>query len=81
MLKTAIILGLDGNFPIWHKNDGLAKSESIAKWIFKFCGWETNKTFPNLAICEETIEANDLDVFTTCDTTKLFVLGSPLILN
>lgn len=81
MIKTAIIIGLDGKFPIWHKNDGFAKSENIAKWIFKYCGWQSEKSFPELVICVETVEATDLNTTYVCDKSKLFVLGSCLFMN
>lgn len=81
MIKTAIILGLDGNFPIWYKNDGFAKSENVAKWIFEYCGWQSEKSFPELVICEETIEATELNKVSPCDKIKLFVLGNYLLMN
>ncbi|RFS15501.1 hypothetical protein [Emticicia sp. C21] len=81
MIKTAIILSLDGNFPIWHKNDGFAKSEKDAKWIFEFCGWKTAQSYPELAICIEEIEANELDEILLCRTNQIWVLGGALMMN
>jgi hypothetical protein len=81
MITTAIILGLEGNFPIWHKSEGFAKNEKIAKWLFEYCGWKSEKIYPELAICEEIVEAPELDMFFPCNMNQLWVIGSPLFLN
>lgn len=80
MMTTAIILRLEGNWAIWHKYDGLAKNEEIARWMFKLCGWETDQEYPYLSICIEVVECKG-DVYFPGNQTQLWVLGSCLYLN
>ena len=81
MIKTAIILALDGNFPIWHKNDGFAKTKSVARWIFDFCGFKTDKSYPDLCTQESVVEWEEGDAYFPSNPNELFILGSRLVLN
>jgi hypothetical protein len=82
MIKTLIMLGLEDNFPVWHKSQGIAKSLKVARWIFAYCGWESEQDeFPDLAHVEETIDWPEGDQYFSCNTTELWVLGSCLQMN
>ena len=80
MIKTNIILGMDGNFPILHKNEGLAKNIDIAIWLFSYCEWDKNKEY-ELAINEETIPWEEGSQYFNFNKNELFILGEKLILN
>lgn len=81
MLKIAIIIGVEDNFPIWFKYDGLAKSKKDAIWVFEFCGWKSHGLYPQLTFCEETIEWQEGEKYISSNNSELFILGAKLILN
>ncbi|MBD2705512.1 hypothetical protein IC229_33180 [Spirosoma sp. BT702] len=82
MIKTGIILGEENNFPIWHKSAGLAKSLSIAWWLFEFTGWkQQGQNYPDMAYVVETIDWPEGDEYFPCDNRELFILENRLIMN
>lgn len=76
------MLGLEDNFPIWHKMEGLAKSLGVARWLFVYCGWQREQSeFPDLAHVEEVVEWSEGDLYFPPTKTELWILGSRLYLN
>ena len=81
MITTTILFQKEDSIPIWHKNDGFAKNEEVAKWLFAMCGWNTNDLSAELLVCEEEINWPQSDYYFPCDMKTLWVLGSCLHLN
>lgn len=82
MITTYIALGEEENYPTWHKSTGLAKSLSIARWMFEFCGWKSpGKQFPDIGYVEEVVEWPEGDKYFPSIETELWVLGSCLQMN
>lgn len=82
MIQTSILLELDGNWPIWNKSTGLAKSLPIALWLFEYCGWKREGfQYPDLAYVVETIEWPEGDDIYPWDKSELFILNNRLIMN
>lgn len=81
MKKTAIIIGFEGQFPIWYKFEGLAKDLNVAKWIFNYCGWNSINKNSQLLICEETIDWKEGDKYFPCNSLEVFILGNKIIMN
>lgn len=81
MLQTAIIIGERNKILLWHPLEGFAKSVSVARWLFDFCGWNSGQEYPDLAIVVSEIDCEELEGFFDYDHTQLFVLGSCLHLN
>lgn len=81
MIKTSIILELDGRFPVEYKYSGLAKNLKELKWLFEFCGWKTDDAYPCYAfVIEEGVLHEEIFNF-PCDMTQLWVLGDCMYLN
>ena len=81
MIKTGIILKVEDNFPVWHKNEGFAKSFEVAEWIFKYCGWATESRFPSLAHCVAIENWPNGNVYFPGSAIEHWVLGERIILN
>ncbi len=82
MIKTSIIIDIANNTPIWLPHEGLAVSVSIAKWLFKFCGWKREESnYPDLTCQVDEVDWADGDLYFPCETTQLWILGSKLHLN
>jgi hypothetical protein len=81
MLKTSIVLRMDGNWPVLHKNDGLAKNLEVAKWLFSYCGWRTKKSFPSLFWEIERQEWQEGDIIFPSNLTEFWVLGARMKMN
>jgi hypothetical protein len=82
MIRTSIILELDGKWPIWHQETGLAKNAEVANWLFAFCGWNDGKaSYPSLCIRQIREDWAETDPTTPCDTREHWVLGNRVSLN
>ncbi|PAC27811.1 hypothetical protein [Flectobacillus sp. BAB-3569] len=81
MQTTVILIGKDGRFPIWNKQEGLAKNDEIAIWLFKYCGWYCGQEFPQLLISEEEIPWKEGSEFFNHNPLHLYVLGERIIMN
>lgn len=81
MIKTGIILEVEDNFPNWHKNEGLAKTQEIANWLFEYCGWHTGEKFPALACCIMVIDGTKINPCCPTNDKECWVLGELIILN
>jgi hypothetical protein len=81
MIKTAIIIGFQDNFPIWYKFEGFAQNLNVANWMFDYCGWNNLDKNSQLLICEETINWNEGDKYFPCNGLEVFILGEKRILN
>ncbi|QKZ12786.1 hypothetical protein [Spirosoma sp. KUDC1026] len=82
MIRTSIILELDGKWPVWHQETGLAKNAEVANWLFMFCGWNDGTTrYP--CLCTQQIQEDwaEIDPETSCDIRAHWVLGNRLLLN
>lgn len=83
MLRTSIILAMEGRRPIDLKGWGLAKNVSVAKWIFVHCGWGIcdGVSYPCLQYEIGREEWPEGDFYFPTKKTELFSLGSRLIMN
>jgi len=81
MVKSAIILEMQGKFPIWHRSDGFAKDVDTAVWIFKLCGWNRGGEFPSLCVMVEEIDWEEGDRYFPNQHLCQWVLGLPVLMN
>lgn len=83
MLRTSIILEMDGRRPIDLKAKGLAKNLAIAKWIFSLLDWpdSSGKPYPCLSYEIQREEWPEGDLYFPPVKTELWVLGFCLHLN
>jgi|GEM_PF-5875685 hypothetical protein len=82
MIRTSIILELDGKWPIWHQATGLAKNVEVANWLFTLCGWNDGTALqPSLCTRKIREDWGDVDPEMPCDTRAHWVLGNRVSLN
>lgn len=82
MMRTSIILELDGKWPIWHQATGLAKNVEVANWLFMLCGWNDGTThYPSLCTQEIREDWSEIHLTTPCDIRENWVLGDRISLN
>jgi len=81
MIRTYILLEMDGSFPVWLKLIGIARDMQIARWLFNHCGWSNaDSELPDLAQLVESVDCEN------CADNRpverdIFVLGSRLLYN
>ncbi|MCK8495183.1 MULTISPECIES: hypothetical protein [Spirosoma] len=82
MIRTSIILEVDGHWPIWHSSAGFAKNVEEANWLFSFCGWNNGSAlYPR--ICYEQLRHDWVqpDPVICCKASEPRILGAYLCLN
>ena len=79
MVKMYFILGYENNEPMIMAHEGIAVSESVARWLFEFTGWKsTNSPFPQLTFTIEEEEQEE-GYFYIHNRDEIWVLGESVL--